>query len=206
MEAAVWKTPGGRREGDLFTNLRTCAGRQASLGDRNKGAGGHHFPPLPRSLDTVTPPRIRAAPTRSTQCPTPTFSCRHTPPARPSSRSPPTADPHKPCQQQAPGPFFSRRPAPSNLPLAAAHPKRRHKPGGVQAAPIGASTAPKCLLPFGRGGHKHTYHSGCGPCGGPGADIWSDCRPHPPMGASQGTKQGKHLAVSHDCICGQHLV
>lgn len=88
---------------------------------------------------------------------------------------------------------------PLHYALTRPYPKWYHKPGIMQEAPARTPT-------MGTGEDSHTHQSDCSPNSGLGADIWSDSRPCPPMKATQGTTQGKCLAVWRYHLSGECLV
>ena len=145
------------QEGYLFIISEHILEKQGSLGDasRNKEDSGHHFPPLPLSLDrdlqepaqhqhwlsslliAVPFPSILQGPDLTSR-----FSLKH--------------DPGTNFVNTSACPQYLCGSTPSNMPLARAYPKWCHKPGSMQASPTAASTTPKGLLPQGEG--KITTH------------------------------------------------
>lgn len=58
----------------------------------------------------------------------------------------------------------------------------------------------------GKGEDNYTHQSNCGPSSRLREDFWSDCRPYPPMKASEGRTQGEYPAVRCYCNPGKCLV
>ena len=75
------------------------------------------------------------------------------------------------------------------------HPKWCHKHGIVQAADRGQHHSKVTPVP-GRGGDNHTHQFDYDPNCGLGADIWSDCKPHPPKKPPTGQCKEGTLKVS----------